>query len=533
MSEQEKKGLEKADAQKMLSWALTDKLEGTPNDADPDLPGFEILNILGRGGMGTVYKARHDGLGRTVALKVFTARGGGDHELFIERLKREGRLMAQLEHPNVLGIYDADMLSDGTPYLVLEYVKGDDLQKRIYESKRLKLKEAIRVAVKVCNGISAVHSLGVIHRDIKPANVLLGDDGSVKVTDFGVSKETSAEDRTALTMTGTAIGTVDYMSPEQSNGGTVDERSDIYSIGVMLYEMIAGVTPRGAFEPLAKYGAPKDLDRLVMRCLQRDPNKRPDSAASVAMQLKRVYKQLRGRKVQKASSGIYAALAGLACIGVLAMFIAREIREKKSGGEVIGSSGGGVVTGGAVAQAKEGVKVYGQWIDLVDGLDVQEASLSGQWWKHENKLITNSSTAALIEFAEPVSGRYAVRLNFTRVSGEGTIVVVLPTELGSLSVVLGSDSIEIPELGEGSKGVSEKRLHDLQLGVAYSLTIDVRGGKVIGKLDDATWAEWQLEEPLRVLPRRWRRVDEGRIGLGVTGAQVIFNESKVVHREPK
>ena len=124
--------LEKSKAQKMLAWALTEKLDGVGTSVDPDLPGFDILGVLGRGGMGTVYKAMHHGLGRIVALKVFSARGI-DQDLFIERLKREGRLMAQLEHPNVLGIHDGDVLSDGTPYLVLEYVDGEDLQNRIYE----------------------------------------------------------------------------------------------------------------------------------------------------------------------------------------------------------------------------------------------------------------------------------------------------------------------------------------------------------------------------------------------------------------
>ena len=241
---------EKAAARNMLAWALTERLDTPTSDGEIDLEGYEIKEVLGRGAMGVVYKAEHVELGRVVALKVFSPQKEGN-ELFVERLKREGRLMAQLEHPNVLGIYNAGLMEDETPYLVLEYVEGGDLQKRLRKERRLGKKEAIRIAVRVCNALSAVHSLGIVHRDIKPANVLLGEDGSVKVSDFGISKEMQeAVSHGGLTLTGTTVGTVDYMSPEQSNGGDVDVRSDIYSVGVLLYEMISGVTPRGAFESL-------------------------------------------------------------------------------------------------------------------------------------------------------------------------------------------------------------------------------------------------------------------------------------------
>jgi len=236
-------------AKKMLAWALTERLDTPTSDGTIDLPGYTIIDTLGKGGMGTVYRAKHSDLGRLVALKVFTPKGS-DYDLFVERLKREGKLMAELKHPNVLGIYDAAVMDDGTPYLVLEYVNGEDLQKRLEREKRLPIRNALRIAINVSQALSAVHKIGIIHRDIKPANVLLGMNGSVKVTDFGISKDTrSDESATSLTMTGTTVGTADYMSPEQTRNEELTSRSDLYSLGVLLYEMLMGVTPRGNFEP--------------------------------------------------------------------------------------------------------------------------------------------------------------------------------------------------------------------------------------------------------------------------------------------
>ncbi len=282
-------------AKTMLAWALTERLETPTADGTLDLPGYKIIDTLGNGGMGTVYRAQHTDLGRTVALKIFTPQGK-NHDLFVERLKREGKLMAELKHPNVLSIYDAAVLKDGTPYLVLEYIKGEDLQKKLMREEKLSQRTAVRIAIEVCEALSAVHKIGIIHRDIKPANVLLGQNGSVKVTDFGISKDTRSDDsHTSLTMTGTTVGTADYMSPEQTKNEELTPRSDLYSVGVLLYEMLMGVTPRGNFESLKKSGVPKKLDYIIMRCLQRDRQKRPGSADNLARSLKRILHQLNTR----------------------------------------------------------------------------------------------------------------------------------------------------------------------------------------------------------------------------------------------
>ncbi|MGB0775402.1 MAG: serine/threonine-protein kinase, partial [Akkermansiaceae bacterium] len=241
-------------------------LSGVINMAgEEDLPSvdgitdYEIQKVLGHGGMGTVYQALHRELGRVVALKVFRAEGEAA-DLWIERLRVEGRMMAQLHHPNVLGIHDAAMSEDGLPYLVLEYIDGCDLREKLDQEKKLAESEALAIAMSVCAGLAAVHALGIIHRDVKPANVLISHAGEVKVSDFGISKDVTGTGSTSLTMTGTTVGTVDYISPEQASGQEVDARSDIYSVGVLLYEMLAGVTPRGAYEPVSEYGVAAWID---------------------------------------------------------------------------------------------------------------------------------------------------------------------------------------------------------------------------------------------------------------------------------
>lgn len=524
LSSEDKDLLGKQQAKKMLSWALTEKLDDRSSDSDLDLPGFDLLGVLGRGGMGTVYKAYHHEMDQVVALKVFEAKGR-DQDLFIERLKREGRLMSQLEHPNVLGIYDGDVLIDGTPYLVLEYVDGEDLQKRIYDSRRISLKESIRIAVKVCNGLSAVHALGVIHRDIKPANVLLGDNGTVKVTDFGVSKEADDAQNTSLTMTGTTIGTVDYMSPEQSNGDSVDERADIFSVGVLLYEMISGVTPRGAFEPLKKYGAPRELDSLVNRCLQRDPSKRPASAESLALQLKKVYKQLRGRKKRDVSGTLYATFAGLAALSVLAMFVAREARgkkEQKRPNPRVQENPEVTIAAAPTEDLKKGV-----WVNLTEKVDVDESIKSGTWWEHNGSLVCDSEPGSLFQLEGATGEEYVLDFTFTKLSGKGDVVLLLPTSTGVHGVHLGESLMRIPQLENIQKKKARSRTNKLKSGVSYRVVLEVSSGSIIAQLDGKPIGAWNTSGSVPLLADPWQKVEDGKIALGVDGAQVIFKQLRL------
>src|SRR5215218_2772487 len=193
---------------------------------------------LGSGGMSTVYLARDGTLGRKVAAKVMH-REISDQPDQLERFRREARAVAQLSHPNLVAVIDAGE-DGGHPYIVFEYVPGETLKKRISESGRLEPDEATAYAIEIGRGLAAAHAARLVHRDVKPQNVLIDADGRAKVTDFGIARELESD---GLTATGRVLGTTDYVSPEQAMGREVDARTDVYSLGVLLFEMVTGDVP--------------------------------------------------------------------------------------------------------------------------------------------------------------------------------------------------------------------------------------------------------------------------------------------------
>jgi eukaryotic-like serine/threonine-protein kinase len=200
---------------------------------------YRLESKLGSGGMSTVYLARDETLERWIAIKVLH-REISDQPDQIERFRREARSVAQLSHPNVVSVIDAGE-DGGYPYIVFEYVEGETLKQRIERLGRLPLDESAAYAIEVARGLGTAHLQRLIHRDVKPQNVLIDTEGRAKVTDFGIAR--SLESDRALTATGRVLGTTDYVSPEQAMGQGVDARSDIYSLGVVLYEMIVGDVP--------------------------------------------------------------------------------------------------------------------------------------------------------------------------------------------------------------------------------------------------------------------------------------------------
>ena len=202
---------------------------------------YELDSKLGSGGMSTVYLARDATLERWVAVKILH-REISDQPDQIERFRREARTVAQLSHPNVVAVIDAGE-DGGHPYIVFEYVEGETLKQRIERLGQLPLDEASAYAIEVGRGLAAAHARRMVHRDVKPQNVLIDAEGRAKVTDFGIARELEAD---GLTATGRVLGTTDYVSPEQAMGHNVDARSDIYSLGVVLFEMLTGRPPFAA-----------------------------------------------------------------------------------------------------------------------------------------------------------------------------------------------------------------------------------------------------------------------------------------------
>jgi len=211
-------------------------------DAGRELTGkigrYEIVRPLGKGAMGVVYLAHDPLLERDVALKVMIAQIADDPELS-KRFEREAKAVARMTHPNVVTVYDLGYHADGSPYIAMELLKGQDLSKAARGTPALLLERKIAIIVQVLTGLGHAHQAGIVHRDIKPANIFINTDGAVKIMDFGVARLTTA----SMTGTGNIIGTADYMSPEQVKGAKVDGRSDLFSVGCMLYELLTGRRP--------------------------------------------------------------------------------------------------------------------------------------------------------------------------------------------------------------------------------------------------------------------------------------------------
>ena len=199
---------------------------------------YRLESKLGSGGMSTVYLAVDETLGRNVAVKVLH-REISDQPDQLERFRREARAVARLSHPNLVGVIDAGE-DGGHPYIVFEYVPGETLKKRIAEYGRLPLDEATAYAIEIGRGLASAHAAKLVHRDVKPQNVLIDSEGRAKVTDFGIARSLEAH---GLTATGRVLGTTDYVSPEQAMGKDADPRTDVYSLGVVLFEMITGDVP--------------------------------------------------------------------------------------------------------------------------------------------------------------------------------------------------------------------------------------------------------------------------------------------------
>ena len=257
---------------------------------------YEVEELVGHGGMSSVYKARDSLLERHVALKILHEQYNGDED-FVERFKREARSVAQLQHPNIVTVIDRGE-EDGRQYIVFEYIDGENLKERVVREGRLDVREALEIAVEVARGLAFAHEQGLVHRDVKPQNVLLNGDDRAKVTDFGIARTV---DMDGMTQTGTVLGTSNYIAPEQASGQRVDAHSDVYSLGAVLYELLAGDVPfpgesfvavamKHVHEPPpnlldVREGVPLRVAAAVDRALEKDPEQRFPTMDAFAAEL--------------------------------------------------------------------------------------------------------------------------------------------------------------------------------------------------------------------------------------------------------
>ena len=306
-----------------------------PVDLASLFPGFEIVRIIGRGGMGAVYEARQIALERRVAIKLLPIEAGED-SVFADRFRREARTLAKLLHPHIVAVFESGETVAGHLFFVMEYVDGGDLAERARRSL-LEPGETLRIVDEICAALSFAHGQGVVHRDIKPSNILLTVDGHVKVADFGLAVLESREADSKLTLTGIALGTFDYASPEQLAGrGNEDARSDIYSLGVLSYELLAGKPPRGVFDPPSQANPAVDpaVDTVVLTALQSEPDRRYQSATDFSVALNRARdfranqlareRELRRKARRRTRIALIAVLAALTAMGVSAFALHQQ-----------------------------------------------------------------------------------------------------------------------------------------------------------------------------------------------------------------
>ncbi len=286
--------------------AVSDTLIGTLFDGR-----YQVVRKIGAGGMANVYLAEDQELGRRVAIKILNDRHAGDDQ-FIERFRREAKNAAALSHPNIVSIYDRGE-AEGTYYIAMEFLDGRSLKELIVQRGPAPITVAVEYARQILSALGFAHRHGIVHRDIKPHNVLVDAEGRVKVTDFGIARAGASQ----MTEAGSIVGTAQYLSPEQARGTSVDQRSDVYSLGIVLYELLTGTLPFNGDTPVEiamkhlstvpeapsarRPEIPRDLDLIVTRALAKDPDDRYQSAEEMDADLERF---LRGAAVVPGDRGV-------------------------------------------------------------------------------------------------------------------------------------------------------------------------------------------------------------------------------------
>lgn len=459
-----------------------------------EVPGCEIEAPLGRGGMGAVYLARQVSLDREVAVKVLASELADD-PLFLERLEREARLMAKLRHPNIVAVHDFQKLEDGGAAIVMEFIEGGSLREKLRQHPRgLPVNEALRILRQIAAGLEAAHASGVIHRDMKPENVLLGSDGTARVTDFGLAlplHESSAR----LTLTGTTVGTVDYMAPEQMKGGELDTRLDVFALGVIAYELLTGQTPRGSFDSphRLRTEVPWHVSEAVMRAMKPLPAERFASIEAFILALH--HKPARSWRLPQA--GLVGALMALVAVALIALGAGWLEQPEKT-----------------LPQPQ-----FGPWRDAIAGARIWEDVVVGEWVNNNGILRSNDQICAIIlEHDLPES--YDARMQFTRLGGEHSVALFFRAN-GT------TGAAELDTWREGLAGVQMIGDEDLMKGYGfrfplennrtYELLIEVRPNLVRVSIDGVFHKEFDLTgKTLSVTPPwEWNSRDRpAALGVG-------------------
>jgi serine/threonine protein kinase len=476
----------------------------SPLHCGTEFQGFEILDVLGRGGMGIVYRARQSSLGRMVALKLLSPKLARSEE-FVVRFEREAKRLASLNHPNVVRVYGSGRERDSL-FLAMEYVEGSTLQERFDEDRPLQISGFLSLLAGVCDGLERIHRAGLIHRDIKPANILLPREGGPRISDFGLAVETKQSEK--LTETGAVLGTPHYMSPEQILGQPMDGRSDLYALGVILFQGLARRLPFEGASPtavLVKHveeeppslrslvpGISPELEELTASLLDKDPAARPASALA----LKECLTTLAG----KGRGGQLASTSGKGRQGSLRV----RPTAVAAGAVVLGlliSLAALMATRSPAPLPEAPAKTPLESVDLLKLIDPKVHALQGTWSRSGPILVSNSPnrrSTVLIPYSPP--DEYDLLLVVRRIhervdgfdiglsSGSSRFFLTLdgwgqPYDLAGLSAIDGKDAATNPTrrdgrvltLGKDSSIVCQVRKTGVGLSVDGRMLVDWKG----------------------------------------------------------
>lgn len=445
-------------------------------EAPPAVPGYEILESLGRGGMGEVFRARQESLGREVAVKIL--RGDLPAAGWLpERFEQEARTMAALRHPNVVTVHDCVRLGDGHVAIVMEFITGGSLRTHLAAAPDgLPLAQALRWAREIAEGLRAAHGAGLVHRDVKPDNVLIDDTGTARVSDFGMAFS-PLPDAARFTQTGTTAGTPGYMAPEHWRGGTVDARADIFSYGATLYEMLTGRLPQGNFPPVRKLRpeVPESVDRAILAALQPDAAARPPDMTAVLCALTEKPAFFTRRRVFAA--GAAAAVAGGAGWWWLGQ------RKKQGDPSPAGA----------------------RWETVAWPENPAASAISGGW-RVENGVLLSDDRICILPLAQELPASCRLRLRFKRLAGNMSIGVFFRTPRGTAVCTLdgrgrhlgGVQSVNGETLNPGNSFYEV-----LQNGRSYDWTIELRPGRVRMWLDGVLRNDRDISGAELSVPDTW------------------------------
>lgn len=409
--------------------------------------GYERIGLLGAGGMGEVHLARDPALGREVAIKLVLPDLHGE-PMILERLQREARMMSKLNHSGIVTIHRLVLLDGESAAIVMEYVDGGNLRDLLNKRGRaFPVADALRIACETASAIHAAHQHGIVHRDLKPENILIASDGRVKVTDFGLAAPVDAQ-LTRLTMAGTTTGTADYMAPERHLGQDSGLLGDVYALGVILYEMLTGVLPRGHFDPprIVRGNIPKSVSDAVMRALKNDPSQRFASMDAFASALGKRKRNL-------------IPILLIPAVAIIALIISPLFRQQPDKPVSVRNTQPKQLQSALLSTTSSE-----QWRDLLPAIDLSKQIISGDWRLTPEGLLSNNQIC-ILKLTDEMPESYEVRTTFVRVQGQYSIALFFKTPQGTAS-------IDIDGWGQGLSGVQNIDGRDLRQGNAFTHVLE-------------------------------------------------------------